>query len=81
MTNILVAKQCSHCSNAMHIHKNGDKDPILTGCAPCIVDIHIVEDKDTLLIKGKQSSKAVRCIKCVRKHLLSSFEEVKDGLS
>lgn len=79
-TNILVAKQCAHCKGqAMHIHKDGDLIHF-SGCEPCIVDIRIerVGLKEAL-IKGRRSTKCVRCSNCHRKHLLSTFVEVKDG--
>lgn len=79
-TNILVAKQCSHCKGqAMHIHQDGELVRF-SGCEPCIVDIRIerVGMKEAL-IKGRRSTKCVRCSNCHRKHLLSSFTEVKDG--
>lgn len=82
MVNILVVKKCQHCSKAMYIHKTDAEDPSFIMCEPCIVDIHIEEVNDKeLLIKGKWSTKTIRCSSCKHKHLLSSFEEVKDGAS
>ena len=77
--NRLVAKKCDHCNSAMHIHRKGD-DIIFSGCEPCIIDIRLERvGEDQALIKGRQSSKAVRCVGCHHKHLLRTFEEVKDG--
>lgn len=77
--NLLVAKQCQHCKQAMYVHRQDDKITF-AGCEPCITDIKLerVSDKE-INIKGKRSTRAVRCQNCKRKHLLSSFEEVKDG--
>lgn len=81
-TNILVVKKCQHCSNAMYLHKTDAPEPIFTGCEPCIVDIRLERVADNeMLIKGRRSTKAVRCTACKKKHLLTSFEEVKDGVS
>lgn len=76
--NRLVAKKCQHCSQAMHIHRKGD-DVIFSGCEPCIIDIRLERiGEDQALIKGRQSSKAIRCVNCHKKHTLRTFEEVKD---
>lgn len=77
--NKLVAKKCDKCSQAMHIHRKDDT-VIFAGCEPCIIDLRIERvGEDQALIKGRQSSKAVRCVNCHKKHTLRTFEEVKDG--
>lgn len=81
-TNILVAKRCKRCNTAMYIHKTEAEHPIFTACEACIVDIKIdtVNSEETL-IKAKLSTKSIRCSSCKTRHLLSSFEEVEDGVS
>ena len=77
--NKLVAKPCQYCKQPMHIHRKDDT-VIFAGCEPCIIDIRLERiGEDQALIKGRQSSKAVRCVNCHHKHLLRTFEEVKDA--
>ncbi len=77
---VLLVKKCQHCSNPMYVTINGEEEPVLVGCAPVIVDIRLDRTSDKeILIKGRRSRTAVRCNQCSRKHLLQSFEEIKDG--
>lgn len=78
---ILVVKKCQHCSTPMYIRKVIEQEPFFTGCEPCIVDIKLERSGEKeIKITGRRSTKVVRCFQCKRKHLLSSFEEVKDGI-
>lgn len=79
--NILVVKKCL-CSAAMYVHKTYPIEPIFTGCEPIIVNIRLEKvNENEIVIKGDRSTKSVRCSVCKRKHLLFSFEEVKNGIS
>jgi hypothetical protein len=76
--NKLIAKKCQHCSSAMHIHR---KDDFITfaGCEPCVVNLRMQATGDKeMTITGRRSTKVVRCQNCHHRHLLSSFEEIKD---
>lgn len=76
--NRLIAKKCK-CGQAMHIHRI-DNQVVCAACEPVIVDVRIeMVDKDNVVIKAKRSNKSVRCGTCRRRHLVRSFEEVKDG--
>src|SRR4051812_17553006 len=77
--NKLVFKKCG-CSQVMYIHLKED-NIIFIGCQPRITNIKVVKDPDDpnqLLIKGKRSTKAIKCWKCEDTHLIRSFDEVKD---
>ena len=77
--NRLIAKECQHCKQAMHIHRKGD-EVTFAGCEPCIVDIRLERSgENEMTIKGMRSTKCVRCQSCKRRHLLSSFVEIEDG--
>jgi ssDNA-binding Zn-finger/Zn-ribbon topoisomerase 1 len=82
MANILIVKKCQHCNTAMYIRRVNEEEPTFISCERCVVDITISTTSETeIVIKGKLSSKTIRCASCKKKHLLSSFEEVKDGVS
>ncbi len=81
-TDVLAVKKCHHCSTSMYIHVVKDAEPIFIGCEPCIVDIKLEKvNDDEMIIKGNRSSRSIRCQQCKHRHLLRSFEEVKDDVS
>lgn len=77
-TNTLVVKKCE-CNQSMYIHMV-DGFVRFTGCEPCIVDIRLETGKENeVMIKGRRSRKSMRCITCKRRHLIRTFDEVKDA--
>lgn len=76
---MLVAKKCSKCNNALHIHSQG-KEVIFSGCEPCLIKLRIkkISDDEVELV-GRRSTKRVRCSSCMKTNLIAAFEEVKDG--
>ena len=79
---VLLVKKCQHCSNPMYVRILVDAEPVLVGCDAVIVDIRLDRHSDKeILIKGRRSQTTIRCTQCQKKHLLSSFDEVKDGVS
>lgn len=76
---ILLVKKCERCKSPLYIRIT-DTEPVFAGCEAVIVDIRLerVNDQE-ILIKGRRSSKAVRCSQCQKKHLLRGFDEVKVG--
>lgn len=79
-TNILLAKICDKCQKPMHVHKT-DKETIFAGCEPFITNLRLKrKNENEILIVGNRSDKTVLCCSCKRRHLLRSFEEVKDGV-
>ena len=78
-TNTLLAKICDKCQRPMHVHKT-DKETIFAGCEPFITNLRLKrKNENEILIVGNRSDKTVLCCSCKRRHLLRSFEEVKDG--
>ena len=79
LTNTLLAKICDKCNRPMHVHKT-DKETIFAGCEPFITNLRLKrKNENEILIVGNRSDKTVLCCSCKRRHLLRSFEEVKDG--
>jgi hypothetical protein len=77
--NLLVAKVCGNCKQAMHVHRIGDKI-VFAGCEPYLINLRVeIQPNAYTSIKSKRSTKTVYCVECGQKCLLSSFEEVKSG--
>lgn len=81
---MLVAKKCSKCNAAMHIHSQGPRSYskiIFAGCEPCLIKLRIkkISDGEVKLL-GRRSTKRIRCCKCMKINLIAAFEEVNDGI-
>jgi len=65
----------------MYVHRKGD-EVIFAGTEPCIINLRLERvNDDEIVIKGTRSTTSVRCDKCKRRHLLASFEDVKENAS